>query len=313
MYNQIIDANINRVSEGLRVIEDYTRFVAKNKTITSQLAKLRKKIGKLEPNVVENLLIRDTMQDMRAFEPPPLRKDAVDLLKANFKRVEEGLRVLEEYTGNPMYNKARYIVYELEKEVILSAHKKQIKPGVYLISHDPHILEQGLAWGVSCIQLRDKRSPKHIVLTKAQTLAKKARKAGIPFIVNDHLDVTILCDADGLHTGQDDLDIASIRKLLGPHKIIGRSTSLLSEGLKAQRDGADYVGIGPIFGTPIKPEQPAIGLDYLKAAKSKLTIPYVAIGGISLATMPQIVKFSPPLIAVVRAYQEIPEIMKRYR
>lgn len=311
-YHQIIDANINRVTEGLRVIEDHTRFVARNKKLTDTLATLRKEVSK-STNIVHHLSIRDTTQDMRAFEPPPTRKDIADLLKANFKRVEEGLRVLEEYTGNPMFNRARYVVYELEKEIVLTAFKKTIKPGVYLISDDPKILEQGLIWGVSCIQLRDKVSLKAVILKKARLLQKKAKKAGIPFIVNDYLDIAILSDADGLHVGQDDLDIALIRKLFGPHKIIGKSTHSLAQGLKAQKEGADYVGIGPIFATPIKSDQSAIGFDYLREAKHKLTIPYVAIGDINLTTMPQIAKLRPPLVAVVRAYQEIPAMLKKYK
>src|SRR5437899_1493050 len=99
-YHQVIDANINRVSEGLRVIEDYTRFVSRRKNLTDQLALLRKQINSTEKDFTMHLFIRNSAHDMRAGEIPVIRKDAMSLLKANFKRVEEGLRVLEEYTGN---------------------------------------------------------------------------------------------------------------------------------------------------------------------------------------------------------------------
>jgi thiamine-phosphate pyrophosphorylase len=283
-YYQIIDANINRVAEGLRVIEDYTRFISKQKSVTEQLAQIRKKINESEDHPIEHLLIRDTTQDMRAAELPRARKDTFNLLKANFKRVEEALRVLEEYTGNTSYNRIRYSMYGLEKEIILG----------------------------TVIQLRDKVSSKQEVLEKARLIQPKAKKAGIPFIVNDYLDVALLSNADGLHTGQDDLDISHIRKLLGPHKIIGRSSSTLKEGIQAQKDGADYIGIGPIFATPTKNDRSAIGFEYLKNAKKDITIPYVAIGGVNLETMAKIAPYDPPLVALVRAYPDIPKINAKY-
>lgn len=311
-YYQVIDANINRVAEGLRVIEDYTRFISKQRVQTERLAKLRKAISQSEINLIKHLLIRDTTQDMRATDIPQKRKDTFGLLKANFKRVEEGLRVLEEYTGNSLYNRIRYEVYTLEKEIILNALKPPFASGIYLISDNESVLEQGLIWKVSAIQLRDKVSSKQAILKKALRIQKKAKQAGIPFIVNDYPDIALLSDADGLHTGQDDLAIPLIRQLLGPHKLIGRSTQTLKEGLRAQNDGADYVGIGPIFSTPSKPERQAIGLNYLKEAKKHISIPYVAIGGINLESMAQIALYKPPLVALIRAYKEIPEIKKRY-
>lgn len=311
-YYQVIDANINRVAEGLRVIEDYTRFIFKQKALTARLSTLRKEVSRSEIDLIKHLLIRDPSQDMRAKDIPQQRKDVFDLLKANFKRVEEGLRVLEEYTGNSLYNRIRYEIYTLEKEIILTALKPSLKPGAYLISDDEKILEQGLAWKVSAIQLRDKTSNKQTILKKATRLQKKAEQAGIPFIINDYLDIALLSDADGLHTGQDDLDIPSIRQLLGPHKLIGRSTQTLKQGLKAQKDGADYLGIGPILATPSKPERKAIGFDYLGKAKKQIIIPYVAIGGINLESMVEIGKYKPPLVALIRSYKEIPEIKRKY-
>lgn len=311
-YHQIVDANINRVAEGLRVIEDYTRFISKQKALAYRLSKLRKEINQSEVDSVRHLLIRDITQDMRATDIPQKRKDTFALLKANFKRVQEGLRVLEEYTGNSLYNQVRYEIYALEKEIILTSLKPFIASGVYLISDDESVLEQGLIWKVSIIQLRDKISNKQIILKKALRLQKKAKQAGIPFVVNDYLDIALISNADGLHTGQDDIAIPLIRQLLGPHKLIGRSTHTLKEGMRAQNDGADYIGIGPILSTPSKPEQRAIGLSYLKEATEYISIPYVALGGINLKSMAKIAIYKPPLVGLIRAYKEIPEIKKRY-
>jgi thiamine-phosphate pyrophosphorylase len=311
-YHQIIDANIDRVAEGLRVIEDYTRFISKQKSITEKLSKFRKQVNQSEVDMINHLLHRNLSNDMRVNEIPQKRENIISLLKANFKRVEEGLRVLEEYTGNASYNRIRYGIYELEKDIILNAMKKTLNPGAYLISDDLAILEQGIKWNVSAIQLRDKKSSKKIVLKKALAIKEKAKKAGVPLIINDYLDIALLSDADGFHSGQDDIEVPSVRKILGPHKIIGRSTSTLVEGLNAQKDGADYIGIGPIWATVSKPEYKPIGLDYLKKAEEQITIPYVAIGDINLDHMADISSFRPPLVALIRAYKEIPDIQKKY-
>jgi len=311
-YFQIIDANMCRVSEGLRVIEDYTRFISNNIEYTHNLAYFRKQLHSNENDSVSELVKRNNKLDVRAKEIPKKREDIIDLLKANFKRIEEGLRVLEEFTGNSKYNAMRYDIYELEKEIILSTMKKKLAPGVYLISDDIKILEQGLLWNVSAIQLRDKHSSKHQILQKALRIQKKAKKAGIPLIINDYIDIAITCNADGFHSGQDDLAIQHLRNILGPHKIIGRSTQTLKEGIDAQKQGADYIGIGPIWKTASKEERNPIGLSYLKKAGEHITIPYVAIGDITLAHMAEISDFKPQVVALIRAYKEIPQILKKY-
>ncbi len=309
-YYQIIDANINRVTEGLRVIEEYTRFLTLQKKQTDELAKLRREISQTEKEYLQDLLSRGS--DVRAAEPPPQRKDLETLLRANFKRIEQGLRVLEEYTGNPFYTKKRFEIYALEKEILLSLQKKNIKPGIYLISDDEKNLEQGLKWEVSAIQLRDKKNSKKVILQKAFRIQEKAKRKGIPLIINDYIDIALACDADGFHSGQDDISIKQVRDILGPHKIIGRSTHILKEGIQAERQGADYIGIGPIWSTISKPEYKAIGFDYLKKAKEQIHIPYVAIGDINFAHMSEIFSFLPPNVALIRAYKEIPEIQKKY-
>ncbi|RAP34351.1 thiamine phosphate synthase [Candidatus Marinamargulisbacteria bacterium SCGC AG-439-L15] len=309
---QIIDANINRASEGLRVIEDYCRFISHQKEITEKLASLRKKINmtETESDKIRHLNARNTENDMRAKEAPPSRPDKISILKANFKRVEEALRVLEEYTENPNYNEARYDVYELEKEVLLTVIKPCIKPGIYLISHDVDILKKGLEWGVSLIQLRDKEADKPSLYEKAKALIIESKKKEIPLIINDFLDIALSVDADGVHTGQDDIPISEQRNILGAHKLIGRTTHSLDQGLLAEKDGADYVSVGPIWETPSKPNRDGIGFDYLEKAKKEISIPYVAIGGINHNTIDQIYPHTPPLIGLIRDYEHIPEFLK---
>ena len=184
MYDQILDANINRASEGLRVIEEYVRFVAKEKSYTDQLASFRKKINQLLPQSKELLKIRNTHQDMRAKETPSKRPDLNNLLTANFKRVQESLRVLEEYTGNASFNSIRYDMYELEKAICLRLCKMEFKNGFYLISDDPEVLKKGLDWKVSMVQLRAKDDTKEQIYNKAVLLKPLAAEKNIPFIIS---------------------------------------------------------------------------------------------------------------------------------
>ncbi len=309
---QVLDANINRVAEGLRVIEEYARFISKNKAQTDLLAAWRKQVSQHDVAQPAALLaIRDITKDMRAKESPTVRLRMIDLLTANFKRVSEGLRVLEEYTGQAHYNRLRYDVYTLEKEMLLPLYQSRITPGIYLISDDPDVLIQGLNWGVSLIQLRGKNSSKATLLTQATFVIKHAKKAGIPFIINDHLDIALMVDADGFHSGQDDLSVVHQRRLLGAHKLIGKTSHSLTQGIKAQREGADYVSVGPIWETPSKAGRKGIGFGYLQAAQTQLTIPHVAIGGINLERFDQVVSYRPPLIGLIRDYEHIPEMMTR--
>ena len=305
MFAQVIDANINRVAEGYRVIEEYARFVVSDEVITQRLAQARKTLNLTEVNVAENLSIRNTDSDVRAREIPSVRPDIVSLLKANFKRVQEGLRVLEEYTGNSVYNSLRYDAYDLEKDLLLPLAKPCIKRGIYLVSHDVDILKKGLDWGVSLIQLRDKESSKSDILEKAKQIAPLAKKAKVPFIINDFLDIALAVDAEGLHTGQDDIEVAEIRKHFGSHKILGRTTHTLEEGLLAEDQGADYVSIGPVWETPSKPGRPGIGFDYL-SKKSALAIPVVAIGGIDASNIESIMAYAPDMVGMIRGYENIP-------
>eukprot|EP01047_Picozoa_sp_COSAG01_P033649 COSAG01_NODE_2485_length_7594_cov_36.632021_4_plen_335_part_00 len=298
----IIDANLNRAAEGLRVIEDYCRFELQHKTLTDHLASLRKEICQTCPKDHAQLLSRDTQKDQRAKEIPAKRPDLHSLLTANFKRVTEALRVLEEYSGQAAFNSARYDVYDLEKQVLLLAAKPKIKAGIYLISADPEVLKRGLKWGLSLIQYRDNQASKEQVYNVCKMLQPLAQQASTPMLVNNFADIALALDADGLHTGQDDLAVSVQRELLGDHKLIGKTTHNLSQGVKAQADGADYVSVGPLWETPSKPGRAAIGFDYLKQAKSKLRIPYVAIGGINdEARFDQVLACQPPMIGLVRA------------
>ncbi len=155
---------------------------------------------------------------------------------------------------------------------------------------------------IDIVQLRDKHSAKKDILKFATKLSK--RLASALFIINDYVDLALACKADGVHLGQSDLSFKQARKILGKHKIIGISCHNLSQALKAQKEGADYIGIGPIFKTPTKPGYKAIGLKVLEELKGKIKIPYFAIGGINQGNIDKIISCAGRRVAVCREILE---------
>jgi thiamine-phosphate pyrophosphorylase len=154
---------------------------------------------------------------------------------------------------------------------------------------------------VSLIQLRDKLSAKADVLSLAIKLSRKLSRSKTLFIVNDYIDVALAAQADGVHLGQTDPSLKQARKILGRDKIIGISCHNLRQALKAQKEGADYIGIGPIYATGTKPGCRAIGLKVLRQLKDKIKIPYFAIGNICQDNIEKITAAGARRIAVCRA------------
>jgi thiamine-phosphate pyrophosphorylase len=151
------------------------------------------------------------------------------------------------------------------------------------------VMEEAILGGADIIQLRDKKSSKKVVLEKAKQLRALTKKHGVTFIVNDHIDVALAVDADGIHLGQDDLPLHEARKIVG-NKIIGISTHAIGEARQAEADGADYIGVGPIFSTKSKEDvvDPVTTAYIDEVIKANLSIPFVAIGGIKLHNVDQV-------------------------
>lgn len=152
------------------------------------------------------------------------------------------------------------------------------------------VMEEAILGGADIIQLRDKTNSKRIVLEKARKLRELTRKYDIPFIVNDHIDIALAVDADGIHLGQDDLPLDLARQLVGPEKIIGISTHRIQEAREAERGGADYIGAGPVFPTNSKSDVvDPVTTAYLQEVTSEISIPFVAIGGIKRHNVAEVV------------------------
>lgn len=135
----------------------------------------------------------------------------------------------------------------------------------------------------------------------AQKIKQLCKKRGIVFLVNNRLDISKIVDADGLHIGQSDLPLRVARRILGKDKIIGVSCHNLTHALKAQTEGADYISIGPIFSTPIKPHTKPINLNLIKAIEQKIKIPFFAIGGINHSNIKKVISYGAKRVAVCRA------------
>lgn len=185
--------------------------------------------------------------------------------------------------------------------------KKDLK--MYLIT-DSYILknrdfykciEEGLKAGVTMLQLREKNEDGKNFLKKAIKLRELTRKYGAKFIINDRIDIAMLCDADGVHVGQSDIDAKSVRKLIGENKILGVSARTLEEAKQAKIDTADYIGIGAMFSTSTKLDAKVVSYETLQKIKKEVDIPFVLIGGINLNNVEDLKQFNPDGYAIISA------------
>lgn len=163
-------------------------------------------------------------------------------------------------------------------------------------------IERALRGGVDIIQLRSKCLSDLELFEIGKEIRRVTRKLKKIFIVNDRVDLMLALDADGVHLGQDDLPIGIARKIIGKQsKIIGRSTHSFSQARQAEKEGADYIGYGPIFGTPTKPDYQPVGLESIRKVVESVHVPVVCIGGINQNNVEQVVSAGANRIAVVRA------------
>ena len=171
------------------------------------------------------------------------------------------------------------------------------------------IAEAALAGGADMIQLRDKTGNLRDLLPQAQTIQALCRARGAVFIINDRVDLALAADADGAHVGQEDLPAASARRLLGPGRLMGVSTHNLVEVEAAQQVGADYIGFGPMFATGTKNSAyTPRGLEALHGIRRAVSLPILAIGGISLENVSLVIEAGATAPAVISAVVAAPDI-----
>jgi thiamine-phosphate pyrophosphorylase len=164
------------------------------------------------------------------------------------------------------------------------------------------LLGAALRGGVDIVQLRDKHLDDDGLVAAAATFRAAADDHGALFVLNDRPDLVAACRADGVHLGQDDMAPAAARALIGPDRIIGRSTHAPAQGAEADADpDVDYLAVGPVHATPTKPGRPAAGLEYVSWAAANVSSPWFAIGGLDAATLPAVTARGAGRIVIVRA------------
>ncbi len=317
---RILDANLNRASEAARILEEIARFLLDDKDLSEKLKNIRHKINSAqEENYGGYLEARDTENDVGVeIKNSDKRIDVENIFKANIKRLQQALRTLAEYSvenseNAALFEKLRYTSYTLEKVMWekIAANKSPIEDKkLYLVTNSDKFATEddfldavalALQGGVDVLQLREKNMSAKKVLELGKKLKLLCSEYGAIFIVNDRIDIAAVLDADGVHLGQDDLDVKSAREILGKDKIVGISTHAPEQALKAVADGADYIGVGPVFATPTKEGRIPVGLDYVKWASENIDIPAFAIGGIDEENIDEVLNAGAKRVAVVRA------------
>ena len=162
-------------------------------------------------------------------------------------------------------------------------------------------VEQAVRGGCTVVQLREKDCTSLEFYETAQRVRQITDRYQVPLIINDRVDIALAVDADGVHVGQSDLPCAAVRAIMGPDKIVGVSASSLEEAVQAQKDGADYLGVGAMYATSTKDDAEIVSMDELKAIRRTVDLPIVVIGGINARTIPNFKHMGIEGIAVVSA------------
>lgn len=329
---RILDANLNRAREAMRVLEDHARFAADDSELSRRLKQMRHDLAsaaRIWP-VAELLASRDTPGDVgtRITTAGERRRAAAeDILTAAARRLTEALRVLEEYAklANPgtaaVIEQIRYRAYDVEKRLVLRCGRPDFgRVRLYVLITDSlcrrpwlRTARDALAGGADCLQLREKDLDDGELLARARRLAAMCREEGALCVINDRPDIARLARADGVHLGQTDMTVADARAIVGPRAIIGKSTHNVAQFRAAMREQADYLAVGPMYDTATKRQAhvpgPAIlaRLGEILRRHGQTPPPVVAVGGITPERLPPILAQGCRAVAVCAAVISAPD------
>lgn len=172
------------------------------------------------------------------------------------------------------------------------------------------VVKESLDGGVTFVQLREKHLDREHFLEEARELKKLCKEYHVPFVINDNVDIAVMMDADGVHVGQSDMEAGDVRKKLGPDKIIGVSAQTVEQAVLAEKRGADYLGVGAVFPTSSKDDAEDVPFETLKAICEAVSIPVIAIGGITQDNVHELAKSGICGIAVISAIYAKEDIRK---
>lgn len=305
----IIHANIHRVKEAARVLEDVARFILKDKILFIKIKELRHKL-------ITNYIINNNIeQDLggTTYKENNVHKNLINVIQANASRMQEALRVLEESAENENEKHKikilRFCSYQIQQEIYkkIRLYLKHDKlNGLYLIIDTDLIklpLEEIIniinATSVSLVQLRNKSLTKQSFLYQAIQLKKLLDPEKL-LIINDHLEIA-LDIADGVHLGQQDYPLERARKLMPEHFILGATCHNIEEAKIGADSGASYLSVGCLFPTQSKKNIISASLYELSKIRQQFHIPICAIGGINLQNISQVLSCKVSMIAILSA------------
>ena len=318
---RILDAAGNRTREGLRVIEDFVRFGMNDGQLSRIFKEHRHQLAAIlgELPAASLLSSRDTLHDVGTTISTPseyVRTSSLDVVSAAFKRVQEALRTLEEYTKivapglSPQLEQLRYQLYTSEKLVLRTeaAVRRLEHHQLYLLVTSTDCLngfertvKEALDAGVRIIQSREKSLTDREWLDRARLLRQWTSAEDAILIINDRPDIAVLSDADGVHVGQEELPVHDVRRIVGADRLIGVSTHSLDQARQAVLDGADYLGVGPTFPSTTKSFTDFPGLKLVQSISSEIRLPWFAIGGIDESNLSDVANAGAIRIAVSSA------------
>jgi len=324
---RIIDANLNRAREALRVLEDHARFVANDGQLCERIKRARHNLTSCarELPVAELLAARDVAGDAGTAISTPqesVRSTPEDVAAAAAKRVAEALRSIEEYAKlvDPVlaarFEQLRYQSYEIEQSLFdtTPTARRLLSARLHVLITESlcrlpwlEVARAAIDGGADVLQLREKSLPDRELLNRALRLCRLAHENGVAVVINDRPDIARLASADAVHLGQDDLSIADARRIAGPSMRVGRSTHAPDQVRRADANGADYIAVGPMFASATKPASHTPGPPLAAAALKLTSRPIIAIGGITVATIPALLQRGVACVAVCQAVINAPD------
>ena len=314
---RLLDAALNRAREAARSAEDYARFVAPDAIAARGLKALRQALGRAGRGIPSSA--RDVGSDALKDHTLPserLRRDPEDVARASLKRLQEALRSVEEFgklLNGPLSGEAkrlRFEAYRIESALFTPPALKALREARLYAVLSPELMpgdpfrgaKRALEGGVQVLQLRCKGPgwSDRAILALTGRILPLCRRHEVPFFLNDRLDLALASGADGVHLGQSDMSVSQARTLAGRRLMIGISTHTERQIRQACRTEIDYLAVGPVFPTLTKPNRGAVGLALLKRVPAGAP-PVFAIGGITQANLPQVLKAGASRVAVTGA------------
>ena len=321
---RILDASINRACEGLRVVEAYTRMSLDDSFLSQQLKQLRHDVVDSSRciDAFSRLSSRDSEADVgREIQTSSeyTRENFESLIRSNMTRVQQAARTIEEYSKSRFPSLAttaeqiRYRAYTIEKAVFSTAFNRTRfeKAHLYVLVDGcgersgfeklRSLIGSLVEAKVDMIQLRDKSLSDRELVEAGSLISQLTRESETRFVINDRADLCVAAGADGVHLGQEDLSVHEARMLLRPHQFIGVSTHSIEQARQAVIDGADYVGVGPVFESQTKSFDSHVGVELVSQVAAEISLPAFAIGGIDASNISSLIEAGCHRVAVSSA------------